>query len=135
LLREVKQPHERQRFKLRRMSEFGILPDGFYMRLNLAQQPQQILIGNLHAVDADALVVAVEVRRSVTARPIARRAQNRRHELHHRAFPVRAADENDRIFPMGVADPLQQGANPLQPRLDAEAGQAFQIFAGKLNHC
>ena len=66
--------------------------------------------------DADALVEADEVRAGVDVRGKPRRLDRRAQEGAGRALAVGAGDvEHRRQIALGIAEPVEQGANPLQP--------------------
>lgn len=81
---------QRAEFKIGQPHVAGRLP----RRLDAGEGGAQVRIRNWHAINAHALVVRQQMRRSVAARPIARRAIDRLQIRAGRAFAIGAAHDD-----------------------------------------
>ena len=77
-------------------------------------------------VDDEALGEIDQVRRRVTRRAVARRAQRGLHHRGHRAFAAGPRDVHGAKGALGTSQPVEQCRDVLQPELDAELLEAEQ---------
>ena len=107
---KILEAERRHHLKLRRPLE-----DGVGHGLDVLGQLADILVGDLLAVDLNALVEADQIRRGIQAGPVACLAQDGRDHRAGRALAVGAGHMDKFALPLGMAHHVEQGADALQP--------------------
>ena len=108
---KVQKGNGRDELKLR-----GVLRHGLGNGANLLRQVRQGFIRDHLPVHPDPLVKGNQIRRGIEPYPIARRLQHRGHAGTGTALAVGPGHMNKTQLLLGIAQPVQQNAHPVQPR-------------------